>query len=505
MKSMIWIILSGILIAISLPGYFIPFSFVFGFIILLNKLKNATLRETIYYTFISGFIFSLLAFYWTVYAITYYGGVSIFLGVPLLFLLAATFSIFQFVSSGLIFYFFRKRYNLLAIPTFPFIWTSLEILREFFPFGGFPWNLIGYTLSYFNSIAQITSIFSIYFLSFLAVFIPSIIFFSYQKGRYHFLVSLIFISAFILSLHFWGVYRGEHFNPNGINKKIAIVQANITEDVKLQNKEPLRVIDKYVYLIKEAYKKRPDLIILPESALPFLYIGGDEALKSYFLNNIKDVKVPILLGSDTAFYKGNHLYIYNSIILLDEKKNIVDMYNKIKLVPFGEYVPFPFKIFSSIFPYLEGYDFSPGKEKKILTYKSWEIVPLICFEGIFPNFVADFSKNGNIVINISNDAWFGRTVAPYQHFEMARVRAIENGLYLIRGTNTGISAVITPIGTIKNKLDLFKEGVLVSDIKLLKNFTFWKEYHTLLTILYVVLLIILLIIFEIKLKVRKNG
>ena len=498
MKSMIWIILSGILIAVSLPGYFIPFSFVFGFIILLNILKNASFKETIYYSFITGFVFSLLAFYWTVYAITYYGGVSIFLGIPLLFLLAATFSIFQFVSSSLVFYFLKRRYGSLALLAFPFIWVFFEILREFIPFGGFPWNLIGYTLSYFNSIAQITSIFSVYFLSFLAVFIPSIIFFSYQKGRYSFVFSLVFVSVLILSLHFWGVYRGEHFNPEGINKKVAIVQANITEDVKLQNKEPLKVIDKYINLIKKAYKKNPDLIVLPESALPFFFIGGDEDLKNYFLNNISDVKVPILLGSDTAIFKRNELFIYNSILLLDENKNIVDIYNKIKLVPFGEYVPFPFKIFSSIFPYLEGYDFSSGKEKKILSYKEWKIVPLICFEGIFPNFVADFSKKGNVIVNISNDAWFGKTVAPYQHFEMARIRAIENGLYLIRGTNTGISAVITPIGTIKSKLGLFKEGVIVSDIKLIRTETIWKKYHTLLTIIYVILLIILLIIFEIK-------
>ncbi len=504
MKSMIWIILSGILMAISLPGYFIPFSFVFGFIILFNRLKDANLKETLYYSFISGFIFSLLAFYWTVYAITYYGGVSIFLGIPLLFILAAVFSIFQFVSSSLIFYFFKRRYKLSALLTFPFIWVAFEILREFFPFGGFPWNLIGYTLSYFNSIAQITSIFSVYFLSFLAVFIPSIILFSYQKGRYPFIFSFVFVSVLILSLHFWGIYRGEHFNTVGIDKKVAVVQANITEDVKLQNKEPLKVIDSYVYLIKEAYQESPDLIVLPESALPFFFIGGDETLKRYFLDKIKDIKVPMLLGSDTAFYKDNRLFIYNSVILLDENKNIVDMYHKIKLVPFGEYVPFPFKIFSSIFPYLEGYDFSAGQEKKVLTFKEWKIVPLVCFEGIFPNFVADFSKKGNVIVNISNDAWFGKTVAPYQHFEMARVRAIETGLYLIRGTNTGISAVITPIGSIKGKLGLFKEGVLTSQVKLQKTETFWKKHHILLTGIYVILLIIIILIFEIK-KERKNG
>ncbi len=503
MKSLTWVILSGVLIAISFPGYFIPFSWVIGFFILFKLIENESLKKSLVFSFLSGFVFSLLTLYWTVYAITYYGGVSIFLGIPLLVILASVFSVYQFVIPAFLLKKAQSRYKNLAFILFPFLWTLIEISREFFPFGGFPWNLLGYSLSYINSVAQIVSYFSIYFLSFLAVFIPSILFFLYKKEKIWFLSGILGVFSFILVLHFWGVYRINSFEMKGIKKKVAVIQGNISQDVKLSNADPVAVIDRYISLIKSASLEKPDLIILPESALPFLYINGDDNLKAYFLRQIEDIKIPLLLGADTAFFENRNIYIYNSIIFLDKDKEIVDIYHKIKLVPFGEYVPFPFRIFSKLFPYLEGYDFSSGKEKKIISYKEWKIVPLICFEAIFPNFVADFSRNGNILVNISNDAWFGKTVAPFQHFEMARVRAIETGKFLIRGTNTGISAIIDPTGIIKAKLGLFREGYITENIFLLENTTFWVKNHRNIAIVFLVLFISTMIYLEWK-RERKD-
>ncbi len=500
MKSMIWVILSGILIAISSPGYFIPFSFIFGFVLLFSTVDEKSYKTTVLYSFISGFVYSLLSFYWTAYAVTYYGGVSVYLGIILLFLLAAVFSLFQFVTSFSVFYLLKGRYRDLSLLLFPFVWLVFEILREFFPFGGFPWNLTGYSLSYFNSIAQISAFFSVYGLSFIAIFIPSFIYFTYKAGRMFFLAGILSVFSLLISLHILGYERAKRFSFEGIRKKVAVIQGNITEDIKLQNKNPVEVIDIYSDLIKEASVYKPDMIILPESALPFLYINGDQDLKSYFLNRIKDVNIPILLGSDTAIFKKGDIVLHNSMILLDKKHQIVDMYHKVKLVPFGEYVPFPFKIFSYLFPYLEGYDFSSGEGKKVLRYKDWLVVPLICFEAIFPDFVATSARYGNIMINISNDGWFGKTVAPYQHFEMARVRAIETGLFLIRGTNTGISAVINPAGIIEKKIGIFKRGFIISDVYLRTSDTFWVKNHRKVTYGFLLLLLFSLIIIELMEK-----
>ncbi len=478
MNTLILIILSGVLIALSFPGYFIPFSGFFGFFIFFKEIYRYNLRKTTIFSFSVGFIFSILTLYWTVYAITYYGGVSILLGIPLLLILASVFSIFQFVSTGLLFFILKKRYREYAFLIIPFIWVFLEFLREFFPFGGFPWNLTGYTLSYFNSIAQITSVFSIYFLSFIAVFIPSALVFLYKKEKFSFVSGLIATFIFLLTLHIWGIKRAENIQIKGVEKRVAVIQGNISEDVKLMNEEPLKVIDNYVDLIKKAYREKPDLIVLPESALPFFYINGDDEKKNYFLEKVKNIHIPIILGSDIAFIdEKENIKIFNGMLLLDENKSVVSLYKKIKLVPFGEYVPFPFKIFQGIFPYLSGYDFSPGEEKSLLKYKQWRIVPLICFEAIFPDFVSSFVKDGNVIINISNDAWFGKTVAPFQHFEMARVRAIETGLFLIRATNTGISAIINPEGVIEKKLGLFKRGYIIGEVYLGRSDTVWIKYH----------------------------
>ncbi len=505
MKSLIWIILSGILIALSFPGYFIPFSWIFGFFILLRFIDNADIKKSFAYSFLSGLIFSILTLYWTVYAITYYGGVSVFLGIPLLVLLASAFSIYQFVFPVIVLKLFQKRYKDVYILLFPFLWVSVEMLRENIPFGGFPWNLAGYTLSYMNSIAQITSILSIYFLSFLAVAIPSLTVFFFKKGKPFFVAGISGSFIFILILHFWGVYRIENLQLEGIQRKISIVQGNISQDIKLNNYDPVSVIDRYADLIKKASSEKPDLIVLPESSLPFFYINGDMDLKKYFLKKIKDVHIPILLGSDIALInEKKDISIYNSVILLDKDKNVVDLYRKIKLVPFGEYVPFPFKIFSSIFPYLEGYDFSSGEEKNILVYKEWKIIPLICFEAIFPNFVADFSSKGNILLNVSNDGWFGRTVAPFQHFEMARVRAVETGKFLVRATNTGISAIISPSGVIEGKIGLFKEGILTGKVLLIEEGTFWIKNHKNIVYTFFILFISIIIFIELR-RESKHG
>ena len=185
------------------------------------------------------------------------------------------------------------------------------------------------------------------------------------------------------------------------------------------------------------------------------------------------------------------------MFLFDKDHNLAGFYNKKKLVPFGEYVPFPFKIFSKMFPYLEGYDFKSGNKTNLLIYKDFRIAPLICFEAIFPNFVSNFIlKNGNLLINITNDAWFGNSSAPFQHFEMARIRAIETGKYLVRAANTGISAIISPDGEIIKLSHLFKKEIIIGEISLTNNNTLWIKYKNQIFILFLTLFGIIFILVE---------
>jgi len=490
MKNTILSVIAGILISLSFPGIFIPFVFLAGFLIFLFLIKKEkSFKKAFLYSLITGISFSVSSFYWIVFAITYYGDVNIFIGIILFVIFCLTFSVFQFVPFG-IFFFKFKNYPVIL----PFVWVVLEILREFFPFTGFPWNLMGYTLSYINPVAQIASFGGIYSLSFIALCIAVSLFLFLERKN---LTSTFYVVGMIiifLILYVWGKYRIESWEKTGIPKNIAVIQGNIKEDIKQSPKERFMILQTYLDLIKKASKHNVDIIILPESAIPVYPLYQEQDVyRDYLFEQIKSIKKPILSGFDNVYYKDKKLILHNSVFIFDQSGKIIDHYNKIKLVPFGEYVPFPFGIFKFLFPYLEGYDFMPGKRKKILKLDDFKIVPLICYESIFPVFVADFSRNGNIIVNVTNDAWFGKTVAPFQHFEMARVRAIENGKYLVRAANTGISAVINPVGEIDYSLGIFEKGIILDTVYLNNDLTFWGKYHNIILSLIIVLFIIILI------------
>ncbi|MFN3787954.1 MAG: apolipoprotein N-acyltransferase, partial [Sulfurihydrogenibium azorense] len=263
----------------------------------------------------------------------------------------------------------------------------------------------------------------------------------------------------------------------------------------------IKIIDKYIQLLKQAKEKGADIAVLPESALPFFpYI--DSSLKDYFFQRFSDIKIPILSGFDNVLLKedGDIDRVYNSLFLIDKDGFYVDYYSKIKLVPFGEYTPFRNSFLESIFTYLQGIDFSKGEGQKLLIYKDMKIASLICFESIFPDFVSNFvNKGANVIVNITNDGWFGKTSAPYQHFEMARVRAIENNVYLIRAANTGISAVINPVGTVKSFIPLYKEGVLVEKVYLSSGKSFYNSYK-----MYIYVGFVFIFVFSLFLVYRLN-
>nr|WP_207145090.1 apolipoprotein N-acyltransferase [Persephonella atlantica] len=480
--------MAGFLISLSFPNFFIPFVYIGGFFILLYAVYKAiSLKESILYSLLTGFSFTVFSFYWIVFAISHYGDVNLLVSVLLFALFGISFSLFQFVPFGIFLHITKKhRYSIFLAP---FVWVILEFLREHFPFSGFPWNLMGYTLSYINPVAQITSITGIYGLSFLAVFFAVSFFILFHRKN---LIPAVACIALFTGIYLWGNHRINSYTDTGTARNIAVIQGNIKEDVKLDNNKRLEVINKYLHLIQTASKYSVDLIILPESAIPVYPLYQEEDVyRLYFFDRLKKYKKPVLSGFDNVYYKNGRLILHNSVFLYDENNRLVDTYNKMKLVPFGEYVPFPFGIFRSLFPYLEGYDFVPGKEKKVIRFKEFKIVPLICFEAIFPDFVSEFAKKGNLIVNVTNDAWFGRTSAPLQHFEMARVRAVETGKYLIRAANTGISAVINPVGEIKSSLKLFEDGIILEKVYLNSKATFWAEHHYKIKLLFIILFIIL--------------
>ncbi|GAB6072341.1 apolipoprotein N-acyltransferase [Venenivibrio stagnispumantis] len=497
---MISAILSGAFLSVSLPNFFIPFAFLIGFYLFFDNLYKYSTKKALIYSFLTGLIFSFLSFYWIIYAINYYGKINILISSILFIIFSIAYSLYSFVLFGFIQKIIFNRYGIIGIFLSPFIWVFMEIFREFFPFNGFPWNLSGYMLSYINPVAQIASITSIYGVSFLVLFFSSS-FFYFIKCRTKKSLSVIVLNIFIFVIIFiYGEFRINNYQDNGKPYKIAILQGNISEELKLNPTVEINksIIDKYINLFKQAERFNPDLVVMPESAIP-IFPFVDTPLKEYFFKNIENIKIPFISGFDNLLLNeyGDIDKIYNSLILYYENKNIKGIYNKIKLVPFGEYNPFNIGFIKELFPYLQGYDFRQGDKQNIITFKDLKIASLICFEAIFPIYVSDFG-DFNLIVNITNDGWFGRTSAPFQHFEMSRIRAIENGTYLVRAANTGISAIINPVGKPVAISKLYTDEIIVGNIYSKPVKTIFKSYKYQIFFGFIIIFIGFLIFLETK-------
>ncbi|ACN99421.1 apolipoprotein N-acyltransferase [Sulfurihydrogenibium azorense Az-Fu1] len=495
--------LSGFLLALSLPNFFIPFSFLVGFSLLFYLIERHSTKDILIYSFVAGIVFSIFSFYWIVFALSYYGGINLIVSSVLFLIFSFAYSLYTFVLFSFIGKKVYQKYSFYGFFLLPFIWVFLEFFREFFPFNGFSWNLFGYMLSYINPVAQITYYTSVYGLSFLVLFFSVSFYLMVFKRDYRFVVLNVLNIIIFTLLLIWGNHRINSYTDTGKYYKVAVLQGNVDESMKLKPTKEIniKIIDKYIQLLKQAKEKGADIAVLPESALPFFpYI--DSSLKDYFFQRFSDIKIPILSGFDNVLLKedGDIDRVYNSLFLIDKDGFYVDYYSKIKLVPFGEYTPFRNSFLESIFTYLQGIDFSKGEGQKLLIYKDMKIASLICFESIFPDFVSNFVNKGvNVIVNITNDGWFGKTSAPYQHFEMARIRAIENNVYLIRAANTGISAVINPVGSVKSFIPLYKEGVLVEKVYLSSGKSFYNSYK-----MYIYVGFVFIFVFSLFLVYRLN-
>jgi len=222
----------------------------------------------------------------------------------------------------------------------------------------------------------------------------------------------------------------------------------------------------------------PRLIIWPETAVPF-YLQFDKNLGPEVFDMSRHANAYLFTGAPA--YKGyaQDVEYYNSAFLISPEGEIIGKYDKTHLVPFGEYVPLK-KYLPFIHKLVVGVgDFTPGKRLEPLEFEGNSFGVLICFESIFPELARGFIKKGaGFLINITNDAWFGRTSAPYQHFSQSIFRAVENKVFLIRAANTGISGVIDPVGRVRVQSGIFTREAIGDEIKLrdARLFTFYSRY-----------------------------
>ncbi len=361
-------------------------------------------------------------------------------------------------------------YNILA-PAI--IWTGLEFIRSHFPMDGFPWGILGYS-QYQNliliQIAEWTGVFGV---SFLIVLVNTAIAGVINRTKYGWYG--IGMTAVILGLCLiWGNIKLQE-NPTGKPLAIAVVQTNIGIDQSWEWETSCEKISLMLdRLTKKAAKSNPDLIIWTETAI---LSSPDTSLwaKSKIASISKGLNSYLLIGAPHM----TDTYYHNSAFLISNKGRIIDRYDKIHLVPFGEMIPCEalFPVLRKIFPQVGMY--SHGKRYTIFNQPA-KFCTLICYEGIFGDLNRRFVKNGaEFMVNITNDAWTRTRAAYYQHFSMDVFRSVENRRYFIRAGNTGISAVINPSGRVEHLLDIDREGIINSRIFLMdknKRLAFYSQF-----------------------------
>jgi apolipoprotein N-acyltransferase len=266
---------------------------------------------------------------------------------------------------------------------------------------------------------------------------------------------LIALAVMLLALGYGSVKLRHPEQRAGIT--ISVVQGNIEQDKKWDPAFQRETLAVYKQLTREALSEQPDLVIWPETSVPFYFNGvapGDQALTADLAGFVKENRVPLLFGSATYEVKPNRRIIgRNSAFLLSADGQVEATYHKIHLVPFGEYVPLKHVLFFVDKMVQTIGDFQAGDDYTVMRvpygHTDTKLGTLICYEIIFPDLVRRFvDKGANVITTITNDAWFGKTAAPYQHFSMAVLRAVENRVPIARAANTGISGFIDAQGHI---------------------------------------------------------
>jgi apolipoprotein N-acyltransferase len=342
---------------------------------------------------------------------------------------------------------------------------------------GFPWNTFGYALTEPLALAQTASLIGLWGLTFLAVAIfasPGVLIDGSSRGRKPWIAPVIAL-AFLIAMGIFGAAR-LRLQPTATvaNVKLRIMQPNLQQDVRFNYSAKAEVMQKYLTLSDRASGPQSTgvrdvgILIWPESAFPFFLTREADAMAQ--IADLLPKGTVLITGSVRApdAPPGTRITrAYNSIYVIDHDGSVLSVYDKLHLVPFGEFLPFQDwmeKIGLVQLTKVQG-GFIPGTRRRTMEIPNApRALPLICYEAIFPGDVVERDDRPGWIVNLTNDGWFGISTGPYQHLQQARLRAIEQGLPVVRAANTGISAVIDPLGRIVARLDLGLEGVLDSTL-----------------------------------------
>ncbi|MEE2694272.1 MAG: apolipoprotein N-acyltransferase [Pseudomonadota bacterium] len=346
------------------------------------------------------------------------------------------------------------------------LWTLAEWARGSVPLGGFPWNLVGYTWAFSDELIQIASLVGVYGLSGCTVFAATLpgglIAGPVSRPRIGLWLGAV-IAVFGLLWLFGYDRLGNGPQTMVADVRLRLVQANVVQsDKRDPNLRRQHLLD-HVELSHTYSDPAITHVIWPETAVAFP-LGQRPTIREFIAQVIPENGLLLTGAIRMELGQGGQGLIWNGLTAVNDHGRVVGSYDKRKLVPFGEYIPFRDGLFFAKIP-IGGQDFSSGNGPANVTLRGLPTFrPLICYEAIFPGSITDGPDRPKWLLNLTNDGWFGHTSGPYQHFTQARMRSVEEGLPLIRSANTGISAVVDPYGRIIASLKLGDEGVLDSGL-----------------------------------------
>ena len=504
---------AGLLLTAACPDIDISWAAWIAMVPLMMALRGASGRTAFRRGMVTGMVHYLTLVYWLVYTMRTYGGLPWYLAVPTLLLLAIYLSLYVGLFAAI--WVRIRRGAVVSIVAAPVLWTGLEYARSIL-LSGFPWELLGYSQYRNLHLIQISDIFGVYGVSFVIVLGNAAVFLMIvrlSKGRWqgqavkasHVFGSLLAVLVVIGCTWAYGALRIETTEKAMAAApwlRAAVVQGNIDQMIKWDPAFQEHTTEKYVDLSR-SIDPRPDLVVWPETAVPFYFLD-DMGLTERVIRGIQETGAYFVIGSPAFDRTKTGIDYYNSAYLMSPDGRPAGRYDKVHLVPFGEYVPLqkwlPFvrKMVVQVGDFKTGekgetllmkgrrYAESPagptggivdvpaedGPDARIENRIDTRIGVLICYEIIFSDLSRAAARNGaGLLVNVTNDAWYGRSSAPYQHFSMAVFRAVENKRALIRSANTGISGFIDPVGRVDGRTPLFVDAVMTRTVPVLTQKT----------------------------------
>jgi apolipoprotein N-acyltransferase len=476
--------LSGALLALSFPKFGHPacawialvplFLALSGWTGRAGPLPGTTARRGIFLGLVTSLVFFSATLYWTGPVLVTFGGLPAPLGVVSVLLLAIYLGLYNAVGTaalGVI----LGRFGRTGLWLAPAAWVSGEYLRGTL-LSGFPWVVLGDSQVDVLPVAQLASVLGLYGVSLLVALVNAALAYALLAAPRLRLQTLAATAALLLAVGVWGSWRvaDGSLTREGSPIRIGLIQGNIEQKDKWEPGQARRIFTTYIAMTRDAVKRGAQFVMWPESSTPFMF--EEDAVGGQSIRDLAaEVRVPLLFGSD-QIERGAMPHLYNAGFLVTPDRRTAAVYRKMQLVPFGEFIPLQQWI-SFLSPLVGGLaTFAAGDRVTMLPVGGHQASTAICYEVIFPSLAREAVINGSeLLTTITNDAWYGTTSAPYQHFALASMRAIEQGRYLVRAANTGISGAVDPYGRVVEKSAIFEQTGMVVDVRFLQGRTIYSR------------------------------